>query len=256
MSRFDTQAFDVVASGLLRPRWALPASVGALITTRAGGCSTGAFASFNLGSHVGDEPDAVARNRARLRAHLPAEPLWLDQVHGCAVADADCATGVPQADAAVAHSAQRVCAVLTADCLPVLLCDDAGTVVGAAHAGWRGLAAGVLEATVARMSVAPSSLRAWLGPAIGPQAFEVGDEVRASFVAADAGASRAFIAGAGAGKWLADIYLLARRRLQAAGVTRIDGGGLCTVASPQQFYSYRRDRVTGRFASLIWLKAR
>lgn len=256
MSGFDTQAFDVVATGLLRPRWALPAGVGALITTRAGGCSTGAFASFNLGSHVGDAPDAVARNRARLRAHLPAEPLWLDQVHGCAVADADCATGVPQADAAVAHSAQRVCAVLTADCLPVLLCDDAGTVVGAAHAGWRGLAAGVLEATVARMGVAPRTLRAWLGPAIGPQVFEVGDEVRASFLAMDEGAASAFAAGAKAGKWLADIYLLACRRLQAAGVTRIEGSGWCTVASPQQFYSFRRDGQTGRFASLIWLETR
>ena len=245
-----------IAPGLLQPDWALPAGVGALLTTRAGGRSVGSFASFNLGSHVGDDPLAVAANRARLRSFLPAEPLWLNQVHGAAVADADVSEGVPEADAVLARSSRRVCAVLTADCLPVLLCDDDASVVAAAHAGWRGLAAGVLENTVREMGVPPHRLRAWLGPAIGPQAFEVGDEVRAAFVADDAGAAGAFVARPLAGKWLADLFLLARRRLVAAGVTRISGGGVCTVSTPQRFYSYRRDGVTGRFATMVWLEAR
>ena len=245
-----------IAPGLLRPDWDLPAGVGALLTTRAGGRSVGSFASFNLGSHVGDDPLAVAANRARLRSFLPAEPLWLNQVHGAAVADADVSEGVPEADAALARSSRCVCAVLTADCLPVLLCDDDASVVAAAHAGWRGLAAGVLENTVREMGVPPHRLRAWLGPAIGLQAFEVGDEVRAAFVAADPDAVTAFVARPVAGKWLADLFLLARRRLVAAGVTRISGGGVCTVSAPQRFYSYRRDGVTGRFATMVWLEAR
>ena len=160
------------------------------------------------------------------------------------------------ADAVLARSSGRVCAVLTADCLPVLLCDDDASVVAAAHAGWRGLAAGVLENTVRQMGVPPHRVRAWLGPAIGPQAFEVGDEVRAAFVAADPDAAAAFVARPVEGKWLADLFLLARRRLVAAGVIRISGGGVCTVSAPQHFYSYRRDGVTGRFASLVWLDTR
>lgn len=248
--------FVDIAPGLLRPEWDLPAGVGALLTTRAGGQSIGPFASFNLGGHVGDDPAAVAANRARLRGFLPAEPLWLNQVHGAAVADADMCEAVPEADAALARSSRRACAVLTADCLPVLLCDDDASVVAAAHAGWRGLAAGVLENTVRGMGVAPHRVRAWLGPAIGPQAFEVGDEVRAAFVAADPEAAAAFVARQVEGKWLADLFQLARRRLIAAGVTRISGGGVCTVSAPQRFYSYRRDGVTGRFASLVWLEAR
>ncbi len=245
-----------IAPGLLRPDWDLPAGVGALLTTRAGGRSVGPFASFNLGGHVGDDPLAVAANRARLRSFLPAEPLWLNQVHGAAVADADGSEGVPEADAALARISRCVCAVLTADCLPVLLCDDDASVVAAAHAGWRGLVAGVLENTVREMGVPPHRLRAWLGPAIGPEVFEVGDEVRVAFVAADPDAAKAFVARPVAGKWLADLFVLARRRLVAAGVTRISGGGMCTVSAPQRFYSYRRDGVTGRFASMVWLEKR
>ena len=245
-----------IARGLLRPDWDLPAGVGALLTTRAGGQSVGPFASFNLGGHVGDDPLAVAANRARLRGFVPADPLWLSQVHGAAVANADVSEGVPEADAVLARSSRRVCAVLTADCLPALLCDDDASVVAAAHAGWRGLAAGVLENTVREMGVPPHRLRAWLGPAIGPAAFEVGDEVRAAFVAYDPEAATAFVARPVAGKWLADLFVLARRRLVAAGVTRVSGGGVCTVSAPQRFYSYRRDGVTGRFASMVWLEGR
>ncbi|MER2551641.1 MAG: peptidoglycan editing factor PgeF [Thauera sp.] len=246
--------YIALAPGLLRPDWALPAGVGALVTSRAGGASLPPYASFNLGSHVGDDPAAVEANRARLHAAIGAEPLWLDQVHGCAVAEADHAVGVPAADAAVARSARRACAVLTADCLPVLFCDDQGSVVAAAHAGWRGLAAGVLERTVASMGVAPGHLRAWIGPAIGPQVFEVGDEVRAVFVDADAEAATAFVPGRVQGKWLADLFALARRRLAALGVERVSGGWVCTVSDPHHFYSYRRDGRSGRFASLIWLE--
>lgn len=246
--------FAALGPGLLRPEWALPSGVGVLVTSRAGGSSAPPYASFNLGSHVGDEASAVQANRERLRAVIGVEPLWLDQVHGCVVADADRAAGVPTADAAVARSPRRACAVLTADCLPVLFCSDDARVVAAAHAGWRGLAAGVLERTVAAMGVAPHHVRAWLGPAIGPRVFEVGDEVRAAFVDADPGAAAAFVPGVAAGKWLADLFALARRRLAAAGVERVAGGGVCTMSDPRHFYSYRREgRRSGRFASLIWL---
>ena len=242
------------APGLLCPQWSLPPGVRAVVSTREGGASLPPWASFNLGSHVGDDARAVAANRARLGAAIGAEPVWLEQVHGCAVADADRAAGVPEADAAVARMRGRACAVMVADCLPVLFCDDDAAVVAAAHAGWRGLAAGVLERTVERMGVTPRRVRAWLGPAIGPTAFEVGDEVRAAFVGADPGATAAFVAGGVPGKWLADLCALARRRLTLAGVERIDGGSVCTVADPAHFYSYRRDGTTGRFAALIWLE--
>lgn len=247
---------------LIVPEWNAPPSVRALITTRRGGVSCGVYDGLNLGDHVGDDPAHVAQNRAALRAVLPAEPAWLKQVHGVAVADADALSGPMEADASVARRPGAVCAVLTADCLPLLLCDDAGTVVAAAHAGWRGLAAGVIEHTVRAMGVAPASLMAYLGPAIGPAAFEVGDEVRQTFVAADPAAQQAFTRHSalstqhsplGTEKWLADIYLLATQQLNRLGVERIHGGGYCTHNDPQRFYSYRRDGATGRMASLIWL---
>lgn len=234
------------------PDWPAPARVGAVQTTRRGGASHGPYASLNLGDHVGDDPAAVAANRAHLGAILPAAPVWLTQVHGVAVADADRAAPGIEADAAVSRRPGTVCAVMTADCLPVLLCDRGGKVVAAAHAGWRGLCAGVIEATVAAMGVPAGDVLAWLGPAIGPQAFEVGDEVRAAFVAHDAAATAAFAAH-GPDKWLADIWLLARQRLAALGVGSVSGGGQCTVADRDRFFSYRRDRITGRMATCIWL---
>lgn len=237
---------------LLFPDWPAPANVRAVQTLRTGGCSPAPWASFNLGDHVGDLPTHVAANRAALRAVLPAEPVWLQQVHGIAVADADRQPLRPEADAVVARQVGSVCAVMTADCLPVLFCDRAGTVVAAAHAGWRGLEAGVLEATLAAMKVSPGEILAWLGPAIGPSCFEVGDEVRAAFVAVNPLAAEAFQPH-GPGKWLADIYRLARQRLLASGVVAISGGDACTVSDGQRFFSYRRDGVTGRMASLVWL---
>lgn len=241
-----------MALDLLFPEWPVPGNVRSLQTLRSGGCSPAPWTSFNLGDHVGDEPSRVAANRAALRDLLPAEPLWLQQVHGLAVLDAGSPAASLEADASFARETGKVCAVMTADCLPVLFCDHAGTVVAAAHAGWRGLLAGVLESTMQRMAVPPGELLAWLGPAIGPQAFEVGDEVRAAFVARDALAASAF-SPLGTGKWLADICQLARQRLQAAGVGSISGGEWCTVSDATRFFSYRRDGVTGRMASLIWL---
>jgi hypothetical protein len=257
------------------PDWPAPPNVRALVTTRAGGVSLPPWDSLNLGDHVGDDPAAVAENRGRLRPHLPAAPVWLRQVHGTACVDAARVDAGAEADAAFTRTPGAVCAVLTADCLPVLLCDAAGSAVAAAHAGWRGLAAGVIESAVAAMGLPGESLLAWLGPAIGPQHFEVGDEVRATFMAHDPAAAPAFVPGA-PGKWFCDIYLLARQRLGALGVRRIagadnapalagssllaqpdslDAGGrhFCTVRERERFYSYRRDGVTGRMASLIWL---
>lgn len=235
------------------PDWPAPPAVRALATTRHGGVSTGPYASLNLGGHVGDDPGAVAENRRRLRTLLPAEPVWLQQVHGTRVVDAAApAGGIPEADAAFVRTPGIVCAVLTADCLPVLLCDAEGTAVAAAHAGWRGLAAGVLEETVGAMAADPGRLLAWLGPAIGPAAFEVGDEVRAAFTAGDQGAAAAFVPGP-PGKWFADLYALARRRLGRMGVTRVHGGGFCTFGESARFYSFRRERNTGRMATLVWI---
>lgn len=238
---------------LLVPDWPAPANVRAMQTLRTGGYSPVPWDSFNLGDHVGDDPQRVAANRAALRALLPAEPLWLKQVHGTAAVDAGFSAKTVEADAAFTRQLGRVCAVMTADCLPVLFCDRSGSVVAAAHAGWRGLAAGVLEATISRMGVRASEILAWLGPAIGPQHFEVGDEVRAAFLAHDQSAESAFVRQR-QGKWLADIYQLARQRLQAAGVMSISEGGCCTVSDAERFFSYRRDGVTGRMASLIWLE--
>jgi YfiH family protein len=237
----------------LRPDW--PAAVDALVTTREGGASGGAYASLNLGLRSGDDEAAVRENRRRLQALLPSPPVWLRQVHGTRVADADAAraTGAePEADAAVARRPGTVCAVLVADCMPVLLADEAATVVAVAHAGWRGLCGGVLEATVGAMGVAPERLIAWLGPAIGARVYEVGEEVRAAFLARDQASAQAFRA-ARPGHWLLDLYAVARQRLAAQGVARVHGGGLCTFSDPARFFSYRRDGSTGRMAALIWL---
>lgn len=236
---------------LIAPNWPAPANVRALQTTRSGGVSVAPYESLNLGAHVGDSPLTVARNRQLLNTLLPGEPLWLEQVHGIAVANADGARSVPKADASIAR--HGVCVVMTADCLPVLLCDKAGTVVGAAHAGWKGLAAGVIEATVAAMEVPAQNLLVWLGPAISQAAFEVGAEVRAEFVAQDPQAASAFSPSQGR-KYLADIYKLARQRLHALGIAEIYGGDRCTYSEPEQFFSYRRDGVTGRQGTFIWLE--
>nr|WP_245715506.1 peptidoglycan editing factor PgeF [Propionivibrio dicarboxylicus] len=240
----------------LVPDWPAPAGVRALSTTRHGGFSQGKYSSLNLGDHVGDDPQAVLANRRRLEELVSGTPCWLNQVHGKTVVDAAAFTATenrPDADAGYARQAGVICTVMTADCLPVLLCDDRGLVVAAAHAGWRGLLDGVLEATVAAMSVPGERLLAWFGPAIGPTAFEVGDEVRRAFLARDAGAARAFVPGAVDGKWLADIFLLARQRLTACGVERVFGGNCCTVNDPERFFSYRRDGQTGRMATMVWL---
>lgn len=241
-----------MAPELLLPDWPAPPTVRALQTTRRGGVSRAPYESFNLGDHVGDAIDAVGANRALLRRSLPNEPVWLRQVHGTVVVDAGRVPSGIEADAALARGPGAVCAVMTADCLPVLLCDRRGTVVAAVHAGWRGLCGGVIEATVAAMAVPANDLMAWLGPAIGPAAFEVGDEVRTAFLVADAAAGEAFVPH-GPGKWLADIYLLARQRLAGVGIVDIWGGGACTVSDPQRYFSYRRDGVTGRMATLVWL---
>lgn len=236
----------------LTPDWPAPANVRACVTTRAGGVSLEPFDSFNLGDHVGDDPAAVAENRRRLTAELGCRPAWLSQVHGIDVVEADPAV-VSTADASWSATRGIACTIMTADCLPALFCDRAGTRVGAAHAGWRGLAGGVLEATVDAMGVAPAELLVWLGPSIGPRAFEVGAEVREAFLAGHAEAERAFVPSANAGKFMADIYELARIRLAAKGVTAVYGGDFCTFTENERFYSYRRSSRTGRLASLIWL---
>jgi YfiH family protein len=238
---------------LIFPDWPAPAHVKALQTTRAGGESVAPYASLNLGDRVGDNPLTVTANRQALSRFAPTEPLWLKQMHGVKVVDAATASCLPEADAAYARAPHAVCTVMTADCLPVLLCDEAGSVVGVAHAGWRGLLGGVIEATITAMQAPPDRLMAWLGPAIGPQAFEVGTEVRDAFVAHDAQAAQAFIAKPN-DKWLADIYLLAKQRLHKMGVNRIYGGDFCTYTDQSRFFSYRRDGVTGRMASMIWLE--
>ncbi|MFP0195520.1 peptidoglycan editing factor PgeF [Pseudomonas sp. PHC1] len=235
----------------LTPDWPAPASVKACVTTREGGVSETPFDSLNLGDHVDDRPDAVAENRRRLTEHFSIKPAWLQQVHGIAVAHADPSV-VATADASWTATPGIACAVMTADCLPALFCDRAGTRVAAAHAGWRGLAAGVLEATLDSLNVPAGDVLVWLGPAIGPQAFEVGPEVREVFVSQLPEAEAAFVPSHNAGKFMADIYKLARLRLAVRGVTAVYGGGFCTVTDPR-FFSYRRAPRTGRFASLVWL---
>lgn len=238
----------------LTPHWPAPAWVRACVTTRAGGVSVAPYESFNLAAHVEDDPAAVTKNRQRLLSQLGCRPAWLQQVHGIAVvqADPEC---VEQADASWTATSGVACTVMTADCLPALFCDRAGTRVAAAHAGWRGLANGVLEATLDALAVEPQDTLVWLGPAIGPQAFEVGAEVREAFVSQHAQAASAFVPSTNDGRFMADIYQLARIRLAARGITAVYGGGFCTV-NDERFYSYRRAAQTGRFASLIWLADR
>ena len=247
---------------VIEPDWDAPAAVLALCTTRRGGCSAAPYESLNLGAHVGDDPAAVAANRARLAARLPAGAAlsWLDQVHGTGVVEAQVRGRPAVADAQWSRAPGVACAVLTADCLPVLFCGAGGDVVAAAHAGWRGLQAGVLEATVAAMGTDPGRVLAWLGPAIGPEAFEVGPEVREAFQRAAEGAQGAAIDACFSaspdrqGHWFADLYELARLRLAAVGVTRVSGGGWCTHGDRGRFFSHRRDGPTGRMASLVLLR--
>ncbi|HEY9034856.1 MAG TPA: peptidoglycan editing factor PgeF [Pseudomonadales bacterium] len=243
---------------LLPADWPAPATIVAGVSCRAGGVSSGVYADNNLALHVGDNAGHVLENRRRLDASLPGDKRWqwLDQVHGVAVAEAAC-DRIIQADAAYSNRPGIVCAVLTADCLPVLLCDSRGLEVAAVHAGWRGLCHGVIENTVARFVAGPGELLAWLGPAIGPAHFEVGEEVRQAFAAQPAGPASmaAFVPAGSPGKYRADLYQLARIRLQALGVRQVSGGGLCTFADRRRFYSYRRDGVTGRMASFVYRTA-
>lgn len=242
-------------SALVDADWPAPPGIRALTTTRHGlGVSQAPFDAFNLGSRCGDDPGAVVENRRQLEAalRLPSSPRWLRQVHGVEVA---CGPGVdePEADAAVTATSGMVLAILTADCLPVVFSAKDGSEIGAAHAGWRGLCAGVLEATVAAMQTPAGHLVAWLGPAAGPQAYEIGEEVFEAFVSRDAGAAAAF-APTRPGHWKGDLYALARRRLAAVGVTDVHGGAFCTISDPARFFSHRRDGRSGRLATLAWIE--
>jgi len=238
------------------PEWPAPPGVRAAFTLRSGGISRPPFDTFNIAAHVGDDQRAVAENRAALRAslQLPAEPAWLEQVHGHRAIDLDSPISHEppgRADAAVTRHPGRACIIQVADCMPVLFAAADGSAVGAAHAGWRGLAGGVLEATVRAMNTPPARLLAWMGPAIGQAHFEVGEEVRAAFLATDTCAEGAFAANE-RGRWQCDLYTLARRKLAALGVTSVHGGGWCTYADAGRFFSYRRDGRCGRMAALIW----
>ncbi len=241
------------------PDWPAPSNVRSLFTTRNGGVSGSVhrtYASFNLGAHVNDDWSDVERNRALLSRYLPAEPKWLKQVHGTTSIWIDAAQmAIPEGDAVLSRTQGSVCAVMVADCLPVFLCDTAGTTVGIVHAGWRGLAGGVIEQSVAAMQLDHRELIAWLGPAIGPRHFEVGADVYDAFVRQDTQAEQAFVPiDSSEKKWLADIFLLARQRLANLGVARVYGGEVCTFSDPARFFSYRRDGETGRMAALIWLE--
>jgi len=235
------------------PDWPAPERVRACVTTRQGGVSRSPYDSMNLGTHVGDDPGAVAENRSRLitALGLPAAPLWLNQVHGCRVVEVGTVPSECEADASISYVPGRVCAVMSADCLPLLLCDRAGSCVAAVHAGWRGLVNGVIESVLDRMQVSASEILVWLGPAIGPDSFVVGNEVRQRFLMKNSRAEAAFHAVGE--RWLADIYALARQCLHDCGVRAIYGGGECTCQDQKRYFSYRRDGVTGRMASLIWL---
>ena len=242
-------------AGVIVPDWPAPANVQAYSTTRQGGVSVSPYTSLNLGDHVGDNPDAVQRNRQKIVEQLsaPSSPAWLQQVHGShAYHLQNPLSAVVAADASYTHQAGLVCTVMTADCLPLLVCNRAGTVVAAIHAGWRGLADGVIEKTIVQLTSPVDELMVWLGPAIGPQEFEVGTEVREAFLHHDGQAETAFVQR-DEQHWLADIYQLARQRLHRLGVQNIYGGDYCTFQQDELFYSYRRDGVTGRMASLIWL---
>lgn len=245
-------------SSFIQPDWPAPAHVKALQTTRLGGVSQGVYASLNMGEHVKDDPMHVARNRQLLNAFLPSEPVWLNQVHGIRVIDAALSSCLEAADAAFTDRQHVVCVTMTADCLPVLLCDRQGTIVAAVHAGWRSLCDGVIETTIQAMLAKQPTLKtdqilAWLGPAIGPHAFEVGSEVRAQFMAKASQAEQAFVPHGD--KWLGNLYLIAQQRLHALGISHIYGGGDCTYTDEDRFFSFRRDGDTGRMASLIWLSA-
>jgi YfiH family protein len=246
-----------VAAGAIRPDWPVSPRVGAAFTLRQGGASLPPFDSLNVGAHVGDEPAAVAENRRRVTRvlDLPAEPSWLQQVHGQEVLDLDRSPPATPADAAVTRVVGRVLVVQVADCLPVLLAARSGRAVGCAHCGWRGLASGVLEATVRALGSDAGEIDAWLGPAIGAGAFEVGEEVRAAFLAHDERAAQAFTANA-RGRWQCDLAAIARQRLAALGVHSVFGGDLCTYSDAERFYSFRRDGRCGRMAALIWLTGR
>jgi YfiH family protein len=250
------------------PNWPLPTNVKALQTTRIGGVSHAPYASLNLGAHVNDDEIAVSKNRLLLAPYLPSEPVWVNQVHGVEVIDAAQSTCLQNADASFTTKPNIVCVTMTADCLPVLLCDKAGTVVAAVHAGWRGLCDGAIEAAVNKFPVERNEILAWLGPAIGPDAFEVGDEVRQQFIQHDQQAEQAFkphVYHKINQKWFCNMYLIAQQRLHKLGVTQIYGGSdlgvydencsenFCTYTDEARFFSFRRDNVTGRMASLIWL---
>lgn len=243
-----------MSDSLIIPDWPAPANVKAVSSTRLGGCSLAPYDSLNLGQHVGDNPDTVKQNRQLLQqqAMMPTEPFWLNQIHSADVITLPSPQVLPAADAAFSHQRQQICTVMTADCLPVLFCNQAGTEIAAAHAGWRGLCDGVLENTVRHFSE-PSTVMAWLGPAISKTAFEVGDDVRTAFVRQHAEAEQAFTA-LNNNKWLADLYLLARQRLAMVGVNIIAGGNFCTFGQQAEFFSYRRDGQTGRMASCIWFE--
>lgn len=241
---------------LITAAWPAPRNVRACVTTRDGGVSKGPYCGLNLGDHVDDDPQAVAVNRQALadRLNFQRSPQWLAQVHGTDLIRARSDGSVPQADACWSDQVGQPCIVMTADCLPVFFCDRQGTRVAVAHAGWRGLADGVLEQTLAVFS-APADVLVWFGPAIGPDAFEVGGEVREQFCRSLSESAEAFKPSGTPGKWLADIYQLARLRLQRAGVSQISGGDLCTYSDAESFFSYRRDGVTGRMASIVRLEA-
>jgi YfiH family protein len=240
----------------IHPKWPAPSNVKALQTTRGGGVSTGAFASLNMGAHVGDDPIAVAKNRQLLSSYLPSEPVWVNQVHGVNVIDAANSSCLQNADASFATKSNVVCVTMTADCLPILLCDTKGTVVAAVHAGWRGLCDGVIEAAIAKMQVPAKEILVWLGPAIGPKAFEVGADVKVQFAEKDRQAELAFKPHGD--KWMCNLYVIAKQRLNHMGVTQIYGASVneefCTYTDVDRFYSFRRDNITGRMASMIWLE--
>jgi polyphenol oxidase len=248
---------------VITPDWPAPARVRCAFTLRSGGMSVAPYDSLNVGAHVGDAAEAVAENRRRVREYLrlPAEPAWLQQVHGTDVVDLDmleeaprpASGGAPRADAAVMHEDGRVCVIQVADCMPVLFAARDGSAVGAAHAGWRGLAGGVLERTVRTLGVPGAGLIAWLGPTISQRHFEVGDDVRTAFVSGDPGAATAFVTNT-RGRWQCDLYALAGRRLAALGIRDVSGGGWCTYADAARFFSFRRDGQCGRMAALIWLE--
>jgi len=238
-------------SDLIIPDWPAPSNVHAIQTSRQGGFSDAPFKSLNLAAHVQDHPITVAKNRQLLNQFVPSEPVWLNQVHGINVIDAGLSACIQDADASFTTQANVVCVTMTADCLPVLLCDKQGTTVAAIHAGWRSLCDGVIERTVRAMGVEAKDLLAWLGPAIGPDAFEVGSEVRQAFIEKDANATQAFQPHND--KWLANLYLIATQRLNNVGVKAIYGGGDCTYSSPERYFSFRRDGITGRMATMIWL---